>query len=113
MSEEPLRHPRGRDMSEEPLGPGGIEEGPAAPGPPTTEAPAERYGTAVQQLFDSSHVVREALRDKLGDITAQSLELRAEAATAFSGFYPSRIPAADRGKTTYFAPGDDLVELQT
>jgi hypothetical protein len=99
-------------MSEQPLEPGGIEEGPA-PGPPTAEAPAERYGAAVQQLFDSDDVVREALRDKLVDITVQSLELRAEAATAFSGFYPSRIPEADRSKTTYFAPGDDLVELQT
>ncbi|MEU6351024.1 hypothetical protein ABZ896_17065 [Streptomyces sp. NPDC047072] len=100
-------------MSGQPLEPGGIEEGPGGAGPPTAEAPAERYGTAVRQLFDSDHVVREALSDKLVDITAQSLELRAEAATAFSGFYPGRIPEADRGMTTYFAPGDDLVELQT
>jgi hypothetical protein len=104
---------RGRDMSEQPLKPGDIEEGPAAPGPPTAEAPAERYGAAVQQLFDSDHIVREALRDSLVDVTAQSLELRAEAATAFSGFYPSRISAADREGITYLAPGDDLVELLT
>ncbi|MFI6100867.1 hypothetical protein ACIA8G_35405 [Lentzea sp. NPDC051213] len=100
-------------MSEQPMEPGAIEEGPSVPGPPTVEAPVERYGAAVQQLFDSDHVVREALRDKLVDITAESLELRAEAATAFSGFYPGRISEVDRCKTTYFASGDDLFELQT
>ncbi|WP_203906794.1 hypothetical protein [Rhizocola hellebori] len=91
----------------------GIEEGPAVPAPPAVEAPAARYGAAVQQLFDSDHVVREALRDRLVDVTSRSLELRAEAAAAFSGFYPSRIPVADRERTTYLAPGDDLIVLQT
>lgn len=102
----------GCDMDEQPLEPGGIED-PAVPGPPAVEAPAERYGAAVQQLFDSDHVVREALRGKLVDVTSRSLELRTEAATAFSGFYPSRIPVADRERTTYLAPGDDLIVLQT
>ena len=104
---------RGREMSERSWGTADADEGGGGARATDGRGPAERYGAAVQQLFDSDHVVREALRDKLVDVTAQSLELRAEAATAFSGFYPSRIPAADRGKTTYFAPGDDLVELQT
>ncbi|MHA7291351.1 hypothetical protein ACX80V_17145 [Arthrobacter sp. MDT3-24] len=82
-------------------------------GPPAAEAPAGRYGAAVQQLFDSDDIVREALRDRLVDVTAQSLDLRRKAATAFSGFYPSRISTADREGSSYLAPGDDLVELLT
>ncbi|WP_199423134.1 hypothetical protein [Actinotalea solisilvae] len=91
---------------------GDADEGGAAPGPPTAE-PAARYRAAVHQLFDSEDVVRSALRDRLVDATSQSLQLRQEAATAFSGFYPSRVSAADREALTYLAPGDDLIGLLT
>ena len=91
----------------------GLPSRPVAPGLPAADAPAGRYGAAVQQLFDSDHIIREALRDRLVDVTAQSLDLRTKAATAFSGFYPSRISTADREGHSYLAPGDDLVELLT
>lgn len=100
-------------MGEKPLKPEDIVERPAVPGPAASEVLGGRYGADDQQLLDSDHVVRKAVRDRLIDVTTQCMELRAQAATPFSGSYPSRISAADREGLSDLAPSDDLVELET
>lgn len=73
--------------------------------------PEDALDRGISEIFRTDESVRESVATNLKERAVASQAVAEQAKAAFADFSPSRFSPAERDRTTYLAPGDDLVEV--